>query len=154
MNTDQINKILNRSPTTHNTYIGCFASDQIPATGMHRNFPYCMVVNVDPASLGGSHWIALFLNSANNLEYYDSTGVWPPPSSHIRQFLLSDGFSRVRINRLPLQAENARTCGKHVIFFIHHRCLGIPFTKIVEFLCNGKRSPDAIVNEFVGKMYK
>ncbi|KAL3084237.1 hypothetical protein niasHS_009725 [Heterodera schachtii] len=55
----------------------CFPSDQIPA-GATTPVPYSMVINVDPTDSPGSHWVALYCEQPNRVEYYDSTGIWPP----------------------------------------------------------------------------
>lgn len=60
---------------TSSLYIGCYASNQIPSHATF--FPHCMIVNLDPACFGGSHWIAknewdkkFFLINNRNRTYY------------------------------------------------------------------------------------
>lgn len=149
MDTVQINKILSRNPLTQKQYLGCFPADQIPAGTQKMHFPHCMVVNVDSADQAGSHWIALFCESAHIADYYDSAGVWPPLSPHIRNFLFRN-YATIHYNTHPLQSERARTCGKHVIFFVYHRCAGASLDKILKFM-RSKRSPDTVVHEFMRK---
>ncbi|KAL3075851.1 hypothetical protein niasHT_032054 [Heterodera trifolii] len=57
-------------------------SDQIPAVAIAK-FPHCMVVNLDPSTSHGSHWVCIYCASPLHLEYYDSLGMWPRPSVHI-----------------------------------------------------------------------
>ncbi|KAL3072094.1 hypothetical protein niasHT_036321 [Heterodera trifolii] len=57
--------------------IRCFPSDQIPA-GATTPVPYSMVINVDPTDSPGTHWVAVYCEQPNRVEYYDSTGIWPP----------------------------------------------------------------------------
>lgn len=147
MNTLEINKILSRNSVTTAIYLGCFPSDQLPQGGTQK-YPYCMVVNVDPSDLNGSHWVAIYCHSPHNVEYYDSLGDWPPLSDHISRYLST--FSRVRYNSMPLQSSYARSCGRHVIFFLYNRCAGKSFEQIVHFLRYGtKATPDRVVNHFV-----
>ncbi|KAL3080679.1 hypothetical protein niasHT_039566 [Heterodera trifolii] len=98
-------------------------SDQIPA-GAIVKFPHCMVVNLDPSTSHGSHWVCIYCASPLHLEYYDSLGMWPPPSVHI--------------------SANSSACGRHVIFFLYCRCVGMAFEKIVSFLHFGKQQPDTL----------
>ncbi|KAL3121693.1 hypothetical protein niasHT_006199 [Heterodera trifolii] len=47
-------------------------------TGAATPVPYSMVINVDPSGSPGSHWVAVYCEQQNRVEYYDSTGIWPP----------------------------------------------------------------------------
>jgi len=143
MNTLQINKILHRNDITKDYYIGCFASNSIPVS---INFtPFCMVVNLDPSSGAGSHWIGIFCENLTNIDYYDSLGIWPPISPYIRDYLCN--FERVRFNTIQVQNSLKPTCGKHVIFFLFQRCKGFSMNKIIQFLKTVKA--DDFVSEFI-----
>ncbi|KAL3072147.1 hypothetical protein niasHT_036144 [Heterodera trifolii] len=124
-------KTLAKNNVTRHYYIGCFAADQIPA-GAIVKFPHCMVVNLDPSTSHGSHWVCIYCASPLHLEYYDSLGMWPPPSVHI--------------------SANSSACGRHVIFFLYCRCVGMTFEKIVNFLHFGKQQPDTL-RKFQLKMH-
>lgn len=146
MNGIEIDKILVRNSVTRPYYLGCFASDQVPqAVGMPHS--WCLVANLDPAYMAGSHWVALFSPRAGAVEYYDSFGRWPPPSPEICHFL--DHFDRVQYNRQQLQSTGSKSCGKHVIFFLHQRCAGNPFGSIVRQLANGSTKADERVSQFI-----
>ncbi|KAL3110856.1 hypothetical protein niasHT_014793 [Heterodera trifolii] len=75
--------------------------NQIPA-GAATPVPYSMVINVDPSGSPGSHWVAVYCEQQNRVEYYDSTGIWPPLSPFIQNFLKS--FAHIQFHQLPLQA--------------------------------------------------
>ncbi|KAL3121669.1 hypothetical protein niasHT_006175 [Heterodera trifolii] len=79
-------------------------SDQIPA-GAIVKFPHCMVVNLDPSTSHGSHWVCIYCASPLQLEYYDSLGMWPPPSVHIVNHL--SRYKQIQYNSLPLQSANS-----------------------------------------------
>jgi len=143
MNTLQINKILHRNNITKDSYIGCFAADTIPVS---INFtPFCMVVNIDPCSAAGSHWVAIFCEYPSTIDYYDSLGIWPPISPYIRNYLSK--FQHVRFNPVQLQNSLKPTCGKHAIFFLFQRCIGFSMNKIIQFLNRVKA--DNFVSEFI-----
>ncbi|KAL3109923.1 hypothetical protein niasHT_016539 [Heterodera trifolii] len=108
-------------------------SDQIPAVAIAK-FPHCMVVNLDPSTSHGSHWVCIYCASPLHLEYYDSLGMWPPPSVHI--------------------SANSSACGRHVIFFLYCRCVGMTFEKIVSFLHFGKQQPDTLRGAGVGAVFR
>ena len=145
MYTCEIEKILRRCWQTSPYYIGCFAADQIPRALPW--YPCCMVVNTDPSSGQGTHWVALFVNSNLSIEYYDPLGVWPPISPYISEYLAS--YKEIKFNKEPLQNINSITCGPHVIFFLYQRCKGIMFDEFVWRLCHSKVHPDQIVTEFL-----
>ncbi|KAL3088912.1 hypothetical protein niasHT_028688 [Heterodera trifolii] len=79
-------------------------SDQIPA-GAIVKFPHCIVVNLDPSTSHGSHWVGIHCASPLHLEYYDSLGLWPPPSAHIVDHL--SRYKQIQYNSLPLQSANS-----------------------------------------------
>ncbi|KAL3125605.1 hypothetical protein niasHT_005492 [Heterodera trifolii] len=106
-------------------------SDQIPA-GAIVKFPHCMVLNLDPSTSHGSHWVCIYCASPLHLEYYDSLGMWPPPSVHIVNHL--SRYKQIQYSCLPLQSLNSSACGRHVIFFLYCRCVGMTFEKIVRGL--------------------
>ncbi|KAL3093266.1 hypothetical protein niasHS_005161 [Heterodera schachtii] len=78
--------------------------DQIPAVAIAK-FPHCMVVNLDPSTSHGSHWVCIYCASPLHLEYYDSLGMWPPPSAHIVDHL--SHYKQIQYNSLPLQSANS-----------------------------------------------
>ena len=146
MNTLQIDKILSGNPITREAYIGCFAGDQIFMNKIFT-FPCCLVVNIDPSTSKGSHWVGIFCISPKQLEYYDSLGIWSPVSPYITRFLRN--FSKIRYTKIGLQSVSSNACGLHVIFFLYNRCMGVSFERIVRFLHFSKQSPDDFVKTFV-----
>jgi hypothetical protein len=147
MNSLDINRILARLESTRRFYLGCFASDQIPTNVSHH--PSCMVVNIDASTGQGTHWVSIFSDHPSRVEYYDPLGLWPSPSAHIMDYLCK--FSHIRFNTKPLQSALSRSCGRHAIFFLHHRCSGMSMEAIVRFFVSARRKPDSVVNEFAQK---
>lgn len=144
----QIDKILKRDPMTRNTYIGCFAADQIPK--ITTNFPHCFCANTSLATEIGEHWIAIFVPAKRSVEYYDSFGQWPPANKEIGNYLSK--FSTIKYNISKIQSEKSMVCGKHVIYFLHMRCKGIPFEQILERLKFGNTKPDVLVRNFMDSL--
>ncbi|KAL3069135.1 hypothetical protein niasHT_034365 [Heterodera trifolii] len=58
----------------------------------------------------------------------------------------------VTIRGNPDQSANSSACGRHVIFFLYCRCVGMTFEKIVNFLHFGKQQPDTL-RKFQLKMH-
>jgi len=149
MNNHQIDKILTRNQITSPHYLGCFASDEIlNINPMNLPFPQSMVVNFDPSDSKGSHWVAIFVNSPNNVDYYDSLGIWPPLNNNITKFLSQ--FKLIRFNPYAFQNQNAKNCGKHTIFFLYNRSNRKSLDQILNFLSKLKPSAiDGFVEIFV-----
>ncbi len=59
-------------------FVGVFALDRIPAVAGSRKVPVKMIVNLDPASQDGSHWVALYRNAQGDGFYFDTFGQPPP----------------------------------------------------------------------------
>lgn len=137
MRTKQIDKILSRNFATRKYYRGCFASDKI-TDNVLIGLPSCIVVNMDPDGMPGSHWVAMYFPRVGCVEYYDSLGMWPPPSPVICQYL--DKFDRIQYNRTIIQTGKAENCGKHAIYFLYHRCSGLQFGQIMNRLARLERS--------------
>ena len=56
-------------------YLGCFMIDELPSAPQINE---CGIVNLEPSSLEGSHWVCWYKNG-NNRVYFDSFGETPPP---------------------------------------------------------------------------
>ena len=72
MDTHQLRKVLEQDKLTKKILKGVFASDQLNFT--QKKYPFLLIVNSDPASLPGTHWLALYLSSKQGGEFYDSYG--------------------------------------------------------------------------------
>ncbi|KAL3122239.1 hypothetical protein niasHT_004463 [Heterodera trifolii] len=81
-----------------------YGTYQIPAVAIAK-FPHCMVVNLDPSTSHGSHWVCIYCASPLHLEYYDSLGMWPPPSVYIVNHL--SRYKQIQYSCLPLQSPNS-----------------------------------------------
>lgn len=145
MNTSTINTILHSNIVTRNSYIGCFAADRIPTIS---KFPASFVLNLDKAEDDGSHWVALYVNSADSADYFDSFGL--TPSGTIAKYLNS--FKHIRRNNNLIQQIDSRCCGHYCIFFIYSHSLGISFDCILKLLQIS--DPDFFVRKFVSNFVK
>lgn len=70
MNTRQILDVINSDPVMRKIVIGVFARDQIPHK--FHNFPCGFIVNTDTSDRPGKHWLAFYMESKNNVEFFDS----------------------------------------------------------------------------------
>ena len=75
MNTKQIHEALANDPAVGPHFLGVFACDKVPV--QIKKFPAALVVNTDPSSASGEHWVAFYFDHKGNAEYFDSYGLAP-----------------------------------------------------------------------------
>src|SRR4051812_14221523 len=106
MNTIQLEKLMRRNFVVKNFFKGCFASDKIPT---YTSYPHCFIVNTDPSYMEGEHWVGINVISPNFIEFYDSFGVYPPKSLHIKNYL--ENYKEIFYNNVQLQSYKSEACG-------------------------------------------
>ena len=109
MNTVQINKKLK----SINSFAGAFPCDMIPII---LNKPVEYIINTDPSTKPGEHWVAVHLNGKGKGEYFDSFG-FEPLQNKIIEFLNTTCPLGWKYSTLPLQSINDVTCGHYCIVF-------------------------------------
>lgn len=69
MNTKQLACAIDIDSQIKKAVIGVYAADEINSIKLQR---FGIIINTDPSYLPGQHWIVMFLNEHNVLEYFDS----------------------------------------------------------------------------------
>ena len=82
MNTAQIERILRRDPYCKKIFKGVYARDQIKRV----SYPSAYIINSDPSTRPGRHWIAVFFDRRGNGQYFDSYGL-PPKVLGFTEFM-------------------------------------------------------------------
>ena len=67
MNTFQITRGLEQDPITSKNFCGVFPSDTLPQS--IERYPCGFVVNTDPSSEPGTHWVAFYFPSESKREF-------------------------------------------------------------------------------------
>ena len=93
---------------------------------------YFCIVNSDPSSMAGTHWLAAFLDNSfpsRTLEFFDSYGS--PPDN----YLIPVECNRYKVvyNKKSLQSYSSTACG--------HYCLLFLYLRILIFISCNKQSP-------------
>jgi hypothetical protein len=114
-------------------YIGAIPSDKIKDIDPNKADTVSFVMNTDPSTKPGRHWVAVFINFINDrfggpsVEYVDSFGE-PPTKAVIQQIkqLVKKrrgltAFLKFKVNQHEYQRENSITCGGHAMGFIASR---------------------------------
>ena len=126
-------------------WLGVFARDELPDVNKERR-PFALVLNTDPRSQPGQHWLALFSPKEGPIEIFDSFGL--PPSSYGLANLLPT------YSLIQLQSFFSALCGHYCIFFLNQRSNshGLinhnSFYQIIDSLKN-THIPDNFVKKYV-----
>ena len=102
-------------PKIRRLFGGVFPSDMLP----RRKCRFSLyVVNLDPRTKPGSHWIAIHF-ADGIAHYFDSYGN-APTNDDILSFLERNASS-IRYNRACYQDKASDTCGHYCLYFLHQR---------------------------------
>jgi hypothetical protein len=138
--TDQIDNMMSIYPE----FLGTVARDQIkdiiPKIKPHTRGGF--VMNTDPSSKGGQHWVAVFFdgrpNGSHSIEYFDSYGEEPPLEILAELEKIKDKLKvtypmKLKVNQIKQQRANSFTCGYHSIGFLKDRFQGKRFREVTKF---------------------
>ena len=128
---------------------GIFASDELP--NYIPNKPVYIIVNTDPASKPGKHWLALYIDGICN-ELYDSLGKDASSyNKHIEYFMIIQS-PKYKYNSQRLQNFGSDVCGNYCIQYIILREMGYSINEIVRDFSENLVNNDEIVTEFYNKL--
>ncbi len=115
MSNHDIGKALCKFPYFH----GVFSSDINP-TPLIRSFPCCFVMNTKSRYMrSGGHWLAFYLITPNNLEFFDSLGLSIQSYPAISKYF--SHINHITYNNISLQANQSALCGDYCITFLSLR---------------------------------
>ncbi len=131
---------------------GVFGKDELKNIKID-SLPYSIIVNEDDfvGGRGGTHWVAIYIDEGNRLDFYDSFGEKPKMkelTDFIRPF-------KMNYNKVQVQADESSTCGQHCIFFLIKRTQNVTISMLVNkyFNVNNKLLNDLYVYRFVQERY-
>lgn len=99
-------------PTLHGMVC---ARDQLLSIKGRRKF---YIVNTDPISKPGQHWILIYRTTELNCYYFDSYGGYNPIENDISNFLSINGL-RIYRNRNRFQSDSTELCGVYCLYVLH-----------------------------------
>lgn len=146
MNTNQLKSIFSCDGDLKKRVVGIFASDQIPKNVRELTG---FIVNTDPISKPGQHWIAFYVNKQRELECFDSYGNSSDLySSSIKHFIRR--YDKVTFNNKRLQGDKTSVCGQYCVFFLWCRIKErLSIVKIGERFTSDYDLNDRFVFDFV-----
>lgn len=116
MNGKQINDLLFSDKRTKTHFRGVFPSDKLPKNPSIGIY----IINLDPSTKPGSHWIAIHIKTHKEAEYFDSY-AYPPFIQSIINFL--NTFS-CAYNSIQLQNFQSDLCGEYCCLYVLHKSTG------------------------------
>lgn len=118
-----IEKILKKDQKNRHIFLGVFAKDELPVI---TKFPSCFILNTDPRSKPGEHWLAIYYNKRGFCYFFDSYGN-PPLYYNLNRYIAnsSNGWTW---NKQRLQGDS-EYCGYYSLLFL----LYISRNKLSEF---------------------
>ena len=92
--------------------MGCFAYDERPVIS---NYPSCFVINTQPRSKEGEHWLSMYFDKDENCYFFDSFGN-KPSYYRLYNYILANS-KKWTCNLQQLQGFEPH-CGIYCIFFL------------------------------------
>ena len=106
-------KELKKDEFSKETFIGVFPRDQLPYI---KKYPCAFIINTQPITMKGEHWLAFYFDANQNGEFFDSYGNHPKIFG-LEKYLLQNS-RKWTYNSIRLQGDNSATCGQYSVYFI------------------------------------
>lgn len=119
MDTIQIINAMNMKKVTKQIFKGVYASNKLPKQKIKIK-PACYIINTDPSTKPGTHWVAIYLPKNGKAEYFDSFGYEPKVKS-IQKFLKRNSVNFI-YNPNQLQSPLSFVCGNYCCEYLLHKC--------------------------------
>lgn len=146
MNTSDISKALCLARASS---VGVYAADRIP---FKLELPAALIVNTDPASQPGTHWIAIYIDKYGSGVYFDSYGEKPRSKHHRHR--LRRLCKTIEYNTKRLQSWDSKVCGEYCIMFIYNMCSGRSLRSFCKLFSHNTRLNDRIVSNYCKILFK
>jgi len=143
MNSRQISSIL--QSTLGDKCYGVYASDQLPEK--IETYPAGFVMNIDPSDRPGSHWVAVYIDTNQRGEYFDSYGREPTEPALWK--LLDTNCIAWGHNKKHIQGFLSSVCGHYSIYFLINRAKGLSMNEIVGKFTEKHEENDFLITEWI-----
>jgi len=146
MNALELIQVMSQDPKTRDKFCGVYASDTLPK--VIENYPCGLIVNTDPQTEKGSHWLALYFPNREMAEFFDSYGN--PPDFYQTNFknFLNSHSRQWTYNHRCLQSLSSSMCGQFCVYFLINRML----LEIVKSFSSNLTVNDQRVSHYVRRL--
>jgi hypothetical protein len=127
-------------------YRGVYACDELPLISTR---PSVIVVNTDPASRPGRHWICMFFDEDGHGEFFDSFGMQPNRvfKRYMNKYCIIWTF-----NKKQMQSLVSRFCGHYCIWYCIMKFRNVSLNVLVNAASNDTGLNDFLVHRFACKL--
>lgn len=129
------------------------ARDQLLTINKKRN---CYIVNTDPISKAGQHWVLIYYTPNNTCYYFDSYGSHNRIEIDISNFISINCLKLFR-NKYRFQSDSSQLCGIYCLYVLYAMlCYNHSFSYIVHnnFNFNNWLSNDMLLTMWFRHFYK
>jgi hypothetical protein len=142
---DELQTLVDKSGTSVRKHIrGIFSRDELSDAKLPKNEVSGLIVNTDPSTKPGMHWVAVFVDprpsAKSSVEYFDSFGQDPSRGMNdsINEMIKKNFSSlphmlKYKINSVKNQRATSPNCGFFALKFLSDRIHGVPFETATGF---------------------
>lgn len=146
MNTQQILDTIKKHDDAK-IFMGVYAIDQLPSK---IEYPCCMIVNTDPSTEKGEHWLAIYFDSYKNAEFFDSFG-YDPKFYKLTNFFKDKCFE-CTFNNIRIQSLFSDFCGHYSCLYILYKLKKKPLSKLLKNFSFNLLQNDFIIQKLINKL--
>lgn len=131
--------------------VGVFAANEIPKQKFKVG---AFIVNTDQNHSPGSHWIAFFFRNYDHCEYFDSYGLAPMITDHLK---FISKFKNRKQNKQELQSITSEVCGHYCLLFLIARMKNRSLNDFLSLFTRNRKVNDELVVKYlegVKKLYQ
>lgn len=128
------------------TFGGVYPSDILPKK--RKQFS-TFIMNLDPHTLPGSHWIAIHFLNKKTAFYFDSYGH-APSNKNILHFLKKNA-KNILYNKVCFQHRLSKTCGKYCLYFLYQKVRNL---KLNDLHTSDKNQNEQFIKKFIHRHFK
>jgi hypothetical protein len=127
-------------------YRGIYACDRLPDAVLR---PSVIVVNTDPASKPGRHWICIYFDEDGYGEFFDSFGLGP---KRVFERYMNEHSIAWTFNKKQMQSLVSRFCGHYCIWYCMLKCKKVTLNKLMCSMSTDTGLNDFLVHRFACRL--
>jgi hypothetical protein len=150
MNTGQIQCVIDCDVLLKKHILGVFAANDLPLK--LTNFPSGFIINSQPRSQEGQHWLAFYFPSRHTVEFFDSYAEKPNYyNNYFTRYL--NAFPIVKLNHVQIQSDFSNVCGLYCLFYLRQRLQNTSMEDIVSMFSSNLTENDVFIYEYMSNIY-
>lgn len=149
MNTNEIQNAMLANTTTAALFRGVFACDEVQLDSYP--LPAGMIINTDSSSKGGQHWVAVYQETPQTIEFFDSFGREVSYYGKCLREALNS--KKIVLQQHQLQSDFSDLCGPYCMFFLYKKGQGFSFQQVLESFSSNTMFNDVMIDNFVNSHF-